>query len=292
MCCDRRLYVQVCAIALLLGVACVSARADDAAESPAPQKKYLPWEKGALSGGGFLATLDGSVSFGLGQGGGIYLDAEDLLGLDSTLTVWRADAMYRPGKTLRHQFDFSYVGLHRTADTVLNQEIKVDDEIILPGTRIHSVFDLDIYRLTYSYAVLQDERMRIAVGLGIYGVPIRYGIEITEPGDDRALEIRNVVLPLPTLAIRSEFQLVPKLFLNLSVNFMYLEVGDFKGSLVDANIGLEYRMWKHFGMGLAYNPLSVHVESESKNADYPGASFVGSADVSYNGLLLYGKLSF
>jgi hypothetical protein len=92
--------------------------------------------------------------------------------------------------------------------------------------------------------------------------------------------------------LRSEFQLVPKLFLNASIDAMYLEIDDFQGSLLDVNVGLEYRPWKHFGVGLGYNGMSVGVESQNTSSGYPGADFVGTVDVRFSGLLLYAKWSF
>jgi hypothetical protein len=73
---------------------------------------------------------------------------------------------------------------------------------------------------------------------------------------------------------------------------MYLKISSFQGSLMDVNIGLEYRPWKHVGFGLGYNGMSVNVEAESDNADYPGADFVGNVGVRFTGLMLYGKYSF
>ena len=133
--------------------------------------------------------------------------------------------------------------------------------------------------------------MRIALGLGAYAVPLRYSLDITTSSKS-SVDGADTTLPLPAVALRGEFQLIPKLFLNAGVDAMYLKISDFKGSLLDVNLGLEYRPWKHFGLGLGYNSMSVNVEAESNNSDYPGADFVGKAGVRYSGLLLYGKLSF
>ena len=73
---------------------------------------------------------------------------------------------------------------------------------------------------------------------------------------------------------------------------MYLKISDFQGSLLDSNIALEYRPWKHVGFGLGYNAMAVHVEAQTSSSNYPGADFVGTVDVAFNGLMLYGKLSF
>jgi hypothetical protein len=134
--------------------------------------------------------------------------------------------------------------------------------------------------------------MRIALGIGGYAVPLKYGLEITTSQAQSAIEGGNTTLLLPTLALRSEFLLLPKLYLMASVDGMYVELSDFKGSVVDLNLGLEYRPWKHLGMGVGYNFMGVHAETTSENSDYPGASFVGAVDVNFNGLLFYGKISF
>jgi hypothetical protein len=272
----------------------IGARADDSAAAvPAKDSsnESIPWEKGVLQGGGFLATMSSKLTFGT-EGAGVTLDAENLLGLESTLRVWRVDAIYRPGKSRRQQLDFTYLGFNREAQTQLTQQIEIDNTILLPGTQLKSVFDFDIYRLTYSYALIQDNRMRIAIGLGIYVVPIHYGLDIFTSGQTQTLDVEEVTLPLPSLALRMDFQLVPKLFLKADINAMYLKISNFEGSLLDTTIGLEYQPWKHFGLGLAYNPFSVHVQSSGSSSDYPGANFIGAVDVDYSGLLLYGKVSF
>jgi hypothetical protein len=121
---------------------------------------------------------------------------------------------------------------------------------------------------------------------------VRYGLEIQTQGGRSAVEGADTTLPLPALALRGEFQLIPKLFLYSGIDAMYLEISDFKGSLLDVNVGLEYRPWKHFGLGLGYNSMAVKVEAEESSSRYPGANFVGNVDVRFSGLLLYGKFSF
>lgn len=250
-----------------------------------------PWEKGSVTVGGYLSAFDSSLEFGVSQLGGIKIDGESVLGLDTSLTVFRANAMIRPGKTRRHQFDIDYASYHRHGSGIITEEIVVDDEVLLPGTEINSILNFDIIRGTYSYALLQDDRIRLALGLGVYIVPLEYGIDITTTTDTRVLEFRDVTLPLPSFAVRADFQLIPKLFLTTEINAMYLEYDEFTGSLLDTSIGLEYRPWKHLGLGVAYSAMSVRVEAE-ESSDYPGADFIGAVDVNFTGLMLYAKFIF
>ena len=267
-------------------------RAAEEAAAPAPEKKNLPWEKGSISFGGFAAAFDSTVSFGRSRTGGVSFNAEDLFDLDTSLTVLRVDAMYRPGQSLRHQLDFSYAAYHRSGSTTLSRDLSIGDITYPIGAKVDTVFNFDIIRGTYSYALLQDDRMRVALGLGVYAVPLKIRIRGATAGGEEAIEGANATLPLPALALGGQFQLIPKLFLYTGVEAMYLEISDFRGSLLEANVGLEYRPWKHVGFGLGYNSMTVNVEGETTKSHYPGVDFLGKVGVRYSGLMLYGKFTF
>jgi len=279
------------ALALLAGTT-LPGRAEEEPAADASKSRFLPWEKGSLKFGGFVAAFDSDVGFGVNHAAGVTINAEELLGLDTSLTVFRADAMYRPGKSLRHQIDLSYARYHRDGSATLSEELEINDVTYPVGAHVKTVFNFDIIRGDYTYAILQDERMRIALGLGVYAVPLRYSLDVETTGGRTVVEGADTTLPLPALALRGEFQLVPKLFLNSAIDAMYLNISDFKGSLLDVNVALEYRPWKHFGFGVGYNAMSVDVEAESNNSSYPGADFVGTVGVRFTGLMLYGKWSF
>jgi len=251
----------------------------------------MPWEKGAVAFGGFVAFFDSDLTFGTsGTSGSI--NAENDLGLGSRLTVFRAGAMYRPGESRRNQLDFTYANYKRDGSATLTQDITIDNVTYPIGAQVETVFNFGIINGTYSYAFWQSERARLAFGAGVYVIPLRYQVDIQTTGGNTAVEGADTTLPLPALALRGEFQLISKLFLNASVQGMYLEIDDFKGSLADFNLGIEYRPWKHIGVGVAYNFMGVNVTGESSSSKYPGANFVGEVDVRFNGLSLYGKLSF
>ena len=279
------------ATTLLAGAALVGRAAEDSATST-EKKDTLPWEKGAVKLGGVYAAFDSKVGFGVNNRTGATLDGEDLLGLDDHLTVFRADAMYRPGKSLRNQLDFTYASYDRDGSATLSKAINIRGTTYPVGARVDSTLNFDIIRGTYSYALLQTERIRVAVGLGIYAIPLEYGLKIQTGGGRSSINGADTVLPVPAVALRGEFQVLPKLFLNAGIDGMYLDIDDFQGSLLDVNVGVEYRPWKYVGFGVGYNFLSVQVEGQDSSSNYPGADFVGTADVRFSGVLFYGKFSF
>jgi hypothetical protein len=70
----------------------------------------------------------------------------------------------------------------------------------------------------------------------------------------------------------------------------YFQYQNFSGGLFDAKVGLEYNIWKHFGVGVAYDYFRLQVKAEGQ--DYPYIDLVGKIQFNYGGILLYGKLFF
>jgi hypothetical protein len=265
--------------------------ADEVANSNA-DKKMPPWEKGSIRFGGFVTAFDSSLGFGIENGPTVMINGEDGLGLESSLTVLRLDAAYRPGESRRHQLDFTLISYKREGQKTVSEEIdRGEGQVLEAGAKVTTLFNFEFIRTTYTYAFLQDDRMRIAAGLGVYIMPIEYGLTVETTGGVSAIEGGNVVLPLPALAVRAEFLLVPKLYLNLELNLMYAQYDEFEGSLMENLLGLEYRPWNFLGLGVAFSGMAVHVEGSTETS-YPGADFSGEIDFQYSGLLLYGKLMF
>ena len=257
-----------------------------------PEKTFPPWDRAGLGLGGHFATFDSSLSLAVKGAAGVGIDAEDLLGLESSLFVFYADGFYRLGQSKRHQVGLSYSAYHRSGNGTLTQEIQIGDTVLLPGTQLDTVFNFDIIRTSYSYAIFQDERIRIGLGWGVYIPPIKYSITLESPGENQSFSAADITVPLPAISLQSELRILPKLSLIGGVDAMYLKISSFEGSLLSANLALEYRPWQHFGLGLAYNAMSVNVESTSSSNKYPGADFVGAINVDYGGVVLYAKLAF
>jgi len=276
--------VWTCIFSIVLGLA---------GELPAiAQDESSPWEKGALQFGGFVTFFNSDLRFGPVGARNSTIDAEDLLGLDTQMTVFRVDAMIRPGASRRNQIDAGYAGYHRSGSATLDRNITIEGTTYPIGAKIDTTFNFDLIRATYSYAFLQTDRVRLGLGLGLYGIPLKYDVKVQTLRGQSAAQGADTILPFPALAFRGEFQVLPKLFLRASADGMYLPISDFSGTLVDANIGLEYRIWKYFGIGLGYNYTEAIVEGKASSSNYPGVDFVGEVDVHFSGLLFYGKLAF
>lgn len=205
--------------------------------------------------------------FRLGTGLGVDIDVEELLGLDSSSSVFRVGALWRFTENRRHRFDFSWFSLNRDGSRQILQDIVIEEkdgnEIpINAGSTVDAFFDLDIYQLAYSYSFLQDDRLDLAVQIGAYIMPIDVGLSVAgaigEEGSAR------FTAPLPVLGLRMDVALTPRWFIRTGAQAFYLEYDNFAGSILKVNAALEYNPWDHVGIGLGFDTMRIKVEAEGR----------------------------
>jgi len=246
-----------------------------------------PWETFSFSFGGFIADVSSDVRIGLeGTGAGVDINLEEALGLNASSTVLRLGATYRFGKSRRHQAEFSWFSMNRDASKRLGRDIVVDNVTYPVGTDVNSFLDFQIWKAAYNYSFLQDDRVNLAAGIGVFVMPIKFGVNAAGIGDTQ----EDITAPLPVIGLRADFALTKKWFLRATTDLFYLKIGDFKGAIWDSSTAVEYKPWKNFGLGLAVNGFKVEVEANG--SDYPNVDFVGNINFNYTGLMLYGKLFY
>jgi hypothetical protein len=254
-----------------------------------PVSHDTPWEKFNVNLGYFISNTDTDLS--IGSGLGLSVNVEDLLGLDTTNSVFRIDGSWRFTDNRRHRFDLTWFSIRRDGSNTIGQDFPIKDkdgnEITIPaGSQVTSKFDLDIYRGRYSYSFFQDDRMDLAFSIGLYAMPI--DIELNASGLIDVNESESFTAPLPTLGLRADFAITPKWFLRSNFEVFYIEIKEFTGTLYESNVAIEYLPWKHLGFGLAFNTFRLGIEADGE--DYPGIDFAGELDFKYTGLLLYAKM--
>lgn len=252
--------------------------------------KQLPWERYVIQAGYFSAELDTSLRIGAGVG--LDIDAERALNLESSMSVFRLDGFWRFSDNLKHRLDVGWYSLRRDAYRTLGEDIVIEkddgEEIVIEaGTNVNSWFDIDFYKLSYSYSFIQDDRLDLAFGLGVYVAPISVGIDAVGLVEGDAKE--NFIAPLPTIALRLDIALTAEWFLRYQTDWLYLKIDTYKGSILQSQIALEYKPWQHVGIGLAVDTMQIKVEADD---DEIYDDFKGVIEFGYSGLTLYAKLFF
>ena len=245
------------------------------------------WDRFSVTFGGFVTGMNSDIQLSSEQVGlGVIVNVEDALGLKTSATVLRSGMQYNFGKRRRQTASVDYFGLLRNANKILETEIEIGDKIFPIGTKVDSKFNLQIFKGTYSYAFYRDTRVKLDASLGLFIMPISFSITALDFSEETA----SFVAPLPVLGLGATYAITPKLYIKQSVEFLYLEISNFKGAISDINIHLEYNLWKHFGFGGGLNTYQLNIEAyKDKNAFF---NFKGSIKTGYTGLLFYAKYYF
>ncbi|MDJ0782004.1 MAG: hypothetical protein QNJ22_08525 [Desulfosarcinaceae bacterium] len=221
------------------------------------------------------------------------LDAEELLGQDSTNTVFRIGGLWRFSDNRRHRVDLSWFAFRRSGSRTVGQDFEFENKegvrlSVDAGTEVDAFFDIDIYQLAYSYSFLQDERVDFAAVLGLFIMPLDLGITVAGVVDEEGQQ--DFIAPLPTLGLRLDIALTPRWYFRSGSQLFYLEYEQFKGSLLTAHTAIEYRPWTHVGFGLGAHSFKLRVEADGE--DYPSIDLKGNLEFDYFGLQAYLRLSF
>ncbi len=211
---------------------------------------------------------------------GTLVNFEDDLGLESSHTVFRIDGHYRFSE--RHRLDFSVFDLSRDATHTLGKPIQFGDETFFARSSVTTDFDLNIYKLGYTYSFLQSDKGFLGGDIGLYVVD--YGITLRTLIND-PIETNSITVPLPVIGLRGEYYLTDRWTLSGDYEWFSLEIGDVKGHLHDFYISADYRILDNMALGVAYNAVSSRVE-------YTSDAHNSILDWRYDGVVLYVQMAF
>jgi len=251
------------------------------------ENKDKPWERFSFNLGGFSTAINSDVSLGA-KGLGIEVNVEDALDLDSSVSVFRVDGLWRFTRNLRHRLDLGWFDISRDSSTTLLRDITIGGTTFPLGTEVTTSFDLQVFKGAYSYSFFQDDRMDLGVSFGLFVMPIDFKIDAS--GAFEGHERESITAPLPVLGLRTDFAITPKLFLKYNIDFFYLEIDQFEGAITDSKLALEYNVFKYLGLGIGLERFNIYIKAEGE--DYPNIDFNGTFEFSYFGLMAYCKIYF
>ena len=280
-----RNFLHLMLLAVFLVGTCPSAMA--AEDSKQQSTENLPWEKASINLGYFISSTNSGVRLSA-KGLGVSIDVEDALGLESTTNVFRTGGFWRFSDNLRHRADLTWFALRRDGYRQLGQDIVIDGVTYPTGTTVNVGFDIDVYKASYSYSFLQDDRIDIAASIGLYVMPIAF--ELSATGLLQSQVSESITAPLPVFGLRADFALTPKWLLRTHADLFYLEYKQFKGAVYNTSLALEYKAFKRVGFGVSTEMFNLGVEAEGE--DYPQIDLMGKIEYRYLGAMLYGRIYF
>jgi hypothetical protein len=225
------------------------------------------------------------------------INMEDDLGLDHHLDVLRLGGYWRFAD--KHRIFFGYYNLNRDTTSTLNKNIGpisipalgVNDTI-LAGSNIAAKTNWDVYILGYGYSFYKTETAEVTGKIGFDVARISASINGTLNTLANGVLVgatagsnSDVTAPLPVIGLSGEWAFSPGWKLIGSIGGFKVKVNDVDASVVDGTIGVDYRLFRNFGVGLGYTWLKL-------KGDVTKSDWNGSLNWRTDGINLYGSLVF
>lgn len=238
-------------------------------------------ERGGVSLGVFITDRESTTRIDAESGDpGTDVDLEADLGLDSSDSVFRIDGFYKFND--RHRIDASWFDLSRSSSKQVDREIEWNGSLYPVSTTINSVFDIDIYKVAYTWSFLRREKGYIGASAGLYIAD--FAISLDAPAISQR-EVGDGTAPLPVFGLRGEYRFTDRWTFRASGELFVFEYDSWDGSLYDVYAGIDYRLTDHFSAGVALNTVSFDIGVSELN-------FSGNVDWGYTGGLIFVKYGF
>lgn len=207
---------------------------------------------------------------------GTTINMERDLGTDDNLSVPRVDGYYRFND--KHRLDFSWFNIKRKGTKTTSIEIKVGDETFAATDVVASEVDTTFLKLAYGYSFYKSPKVELSLIAGLN--LLDYSIVLDNKTTGR-VEKADVTAPLPVFGLIMDYTISPRWLVHYKVETFYIELdNEIRGSLLNAELGVEYRLFKNMGLGLGISRYALDAKVNT-------SSYSGSVTDLYRGLNLY-----
>jgi hypothetical protein len=246
-----------------------------------------PFERGSkdlfsISVGGFLMKFNSSAELDPESGGdGSDIDIENQLDLDDKANRARIDGYWRFAR--KHRIDFGGYLFNRSNTRELDERIEFGDTTYDVGARVETRFNTGLYKLSYRYSFVRNERIDFSASAGISAIVSRLRIEgegsVNGSSESFERTSKNIVAPIPVFGAQMDLKIVKSLFFRLSGEYFHITVSGIEGRFSDGRASIDWYPFKHFGFGAGYNRVGIRAE------DSDGANY--NLEYRFDGLLGY-----
>ena len=221
-----------------------------------------------------------SVNSDIG-GIGTTIDYQRDLGGEDGDTIPRIDAYYRFNP--RHRIDFTAFSISRKGERTLAIDIDLGDESFLISETVKSDIKYTLYKLGYSYSFYHSPKVELSLSAGLNVTS--YDLKFENDTGTKA-EAAGVTVPLPVIGLRLGYAITPRWYVRYVSEAFFIDIEDtFRGGLINYELNTEYKIFKHFALGIGIARLGTNVEVDDDD-------WRGSFSDGYRGATVFGTLYF
>ena len=176
-----------------------------------------------------------------------------------------------------------YWDVNSTGKAVLEEDIEWEDVVFQEGSFVSGGVDLSVARLYFGRTFYTRPGQEFGLGAGVHWMELGAFLEgqvLTNMGDTEFYRGNvSADVPLPNLGAWYHFSWHPKWVLQTRIDWLSVSIGDYSGSLWDAQAGVNWQFSKYVGLGLYYQAFRLDVDVDS-------SGWHGKAELDQHGPIL------
>lgn len=206
---------------------------------------------------------------------GTEIELENVTDLEERITIGRIDGSLAFGR--RHALSFSYYDIERRGGKNLDVEIEWEGEIYPVGIDVESRYEQRTFKVAYDFSFLKRPRSEMAFGAGLHTMDFVLGLNaIGQPLESEV----DALAPLPVLGLSGKYQLSDKWRFSGRIDWLDVEVGNYKGVFTDAVVAFEHQTFEQIGFGVGANLFDLDLEAEDED-------LTGQIDLGFDSFMIY-----
>ena len=225
----------------------------------------------------FKLQVDGVVG-----GANPSIDFEDEFGLNKSDETFAIEFGWRFGK--KWSLLTQYFESSGSRSAVLNEDIEWKDVVFVQGSTATATQEFSVLRTFFGRRFDTSERHDLGIGVGLHwfelGAIIEGEIIIGGQGSEFRRELVSADAPLPNVGVWYNYSMTPQWAFTSRFDYLNADISDYSGSLVNLSLGVNYRIFERFGVGLSYNRVELDLGITKPN-------WQGGTETTYEGLYVY-----
>jgi hypothetical protein len=261
-------------LALVFFVMPLGLQAQSGEDHPLLVDKYL------LTAGMFFPDKDLEVKIN-GTNPGDLIDFDERFKTGSSESTGSFNFRWRFGE--KWELQGQYWTTSDSGSAVLEEDIRWEDAVLETGSFVGAGAGIDIARLFFGRKFSSGPNHEFGIGLGVHWLQLEAYVEgqaLTNLGDTEFYRgAAQADLPLPNIGAWYTYAWSPKWALISRVDWLSASVGDYSGGLWNAAVGVNWAIFRNFGITASYNYFEL-------DGDVKEDSWRGSVTVSQTGPFL------
>ena len=267
----------LCLSAIMLTSVSGTALAQDSDYHPAMSDNFM------FTVGAFRSDNTFKIRALEGEIGEDDVDFGKSVGVDQSNTIGNIQLRWKFGRERKWSISGQYFSNNATGDATLEEDVEFDGINFQEGTFVEAGVKLEIVRLFLGRSFVHNEQQDFGVGVGIHNLDLSafIGGEILADDETTGYERADVggSQILPNIGTWYNFSPASRWLLHGRVDWISANIGDYDGTMWNANLGVNFQAWRHVGFDLSYQYFNINLNVDKSD-------WRGGVDMTYSGPVL------